>query len=345
MIIRAKAYPRAGLIGNPSDGYFGKTISFTFKNFAAEVVLYETPELEILPTKRDQSTFHSIEDLATNVKQWGYYGGIRLLKATTKRFFDYTRENGLQLHSGNFTVRYSSDIPEQVGLAGSSAIITACLRALMAFYQVVIPKPIQANLILSVETKELGIPAGLQDRVAQVYQGLVYMDFNKAYMDQHGYGRYEPLDPSNLPPIYIAYRSDLSEGTEVFHNDIRGRFQRGEPSVVEAMKYWAGLAEQVKDLLFKGDLSKIPTLLNANFDKRKEIYQISPGNIEMVEIARSVGASAKFCGSGGAIVGTYQDETMYRSLVERLKQKNINVFKPIIALPGDFTDKPLFMER
>lgn len=338
MIIRAKAFPRAGLIGNPSDGYFGKTISFTFKNFAAEVVLYETPELEILPAKRDQSTFQSIADLANNVRQWGYYGGIRLLKATTKRFYDYARENGLQLHSGNFTVRYSSNIPEQVGLAGSSAIITACLRALMAYYQIVIPKPIQANLILSVETKELGIPAGLQDRVAQVYQGLVYMDFNQVHMTQHGYGRYEPLDPSNLPPIYIAYRSDLSEGTEVFHNDIRGRFQRGETAVLEAMKYWAELAEQVKDLLCKGNVSKLPALLDANFDKRREIYQISPGNIEMVEMARSVGASAKFCGSGGAIVGTYEDEAMYQRLGERLKGKNIIVLKPVIALPGETTD-------
>jgi UTP-glucose-1-phosphate uridylyltransferase len=28
MIIRSQAYPRAGLIGNSSDGYFGKTMAF-----------------------------------------------------------------------------------------------------------------------------------------------------------------------------------------------------------------------------------------------------------------------------------------------------------------------------
>jgi len=53
MIIKSKAYARAALIGNPSDGYFGKTISFTFDNFAATVTLYESPELEILPTRRE----------------------------------------------------------------------------------------------------------------------------------------------------------------------------------------------------------------------------------------------------------------------------------------------------
>jgi glucuronokinase len=182
MIIRTHAYPRAGLVGNPSDGYFGKTISFAFTNFRAEATLYESPELEILPCKRDHSVFKSIHDLALDVRKFGYYGGIRLVKATVKRFYDYCTENGIQLDNRNFTIRYSSNIPGQVGLAGSSAIITACLRALMSFYQVSIARPVQANLILSGEVRELGIPAGLQDRVAQVYQGVVFMDFAREHM-------------------------------------------------------------------------------------------------------------------------------------------------------------------
>ena len=244
MIIRTQAFARAGLVGNPSDGYFGKTISFVVRNFRAEVVLYESPELEILPNTRDHSKFAGISQLAEDVRQFGYYGGIRLLKATIKRFHDHCQEQGIRLHDRNFTLRYSTDIPSQVGLAGSSAIITACLRALMAFYGVSIPKHAQPNLILSVEVKELGIPAGLQDRVIQVYEGLVFMDFNKSLLDTQGHGRYEELDPRLLPRLYVAYRRELAEGTEVFHNDIRGRFNRGEPMVVEAMKFWAGLAEE-----------------------------------------------------------------------------------------------------
>lgn len=334
MIIRTKAYARAGLVGNPSDGYFGKTISFAFSNFAAEVTLYQTPELEILPNQRDHSRFESLQALTADVQRNGYYGGIRLLKAAIKRFHDYCQENRIQLDDRNFTIRYLTDIPGQVGLAGSSAIITACLRALMAFYQVAIPQPIQANLVLSVENKELGIPAGLQDRVAQVYEGLVYMDFNREYMEKHGCGQYESMDPTLPPPLYIAYWEGLSEGTEVFHNDIRGRFNRGETAVVNAMKFWADLADQVRGCLLKQQMDKIGPLLNANFDKRREIYQISAGNIQMVETARSVGASAKFCGSGGAIVGTYEDEAMYERLVAALQPLGIRVLKPVIRLPS-----------
>lgn len=331
MIIRTQAYPRAGLVGNPSDGYFGKTISFAFSNFRAEVILYETPELEILSSLKDLSCFDSIGGLVRDVQLHGYYGGIRLLKATIKRFYDYCQENRLTLHDKNFTIRYHSNIPHGVGLAGSSAIITACLRALMAFYDVRIPRSLQANLVLAAEAAELHIPAGLQDRVIQAYQGLVYMDFAKAIMDRQGYGAYEPLDPKLLPNVYIAYMDDLSEPTEKFHSDIRHRFNQGEPKVVNAMKYWAELTDKVKELLLAGPLNQVPALLNAGFDKRREIYKISEGNIRMVETARSVGASATFTGSGGAIVGTYVDETMFEELHKTLGKLNIQVIKPQIA--------------
>lgn len=333
MIITTRAYPRAGLVGNPSDGYFGKTISFVFSNFHCEVMLYETPELEILPHTRDHSRFKSLKSLVEDVRLFGYYGGVRLLKATIKRFCDYCKEQRLHLPNRQFTLRYQTDIPMRVGLAGSSAIITACLRALMRFYDVRIPKPQQANLILSVEKNELGISGGLQDRVAQVYEGLVYMDFAKSLLDRQGYGRYEPLDPALLPPLYIAYHDDLSEGSEVFHNDIRSRFERGDAEVVAAMKYWADLTDQVRDGLLRREGDKIGPLLNANFDRRRQLYNISPGNILMVETARAAGASAKFSGSGGAIVGAYADEAMYARLLKAMDAIQVKVIRPDIKLP------------
>ncbi|HYX08535.1 MAG TPA: hypothetical protein VE912_17525, partial [Bacteroidales bacterium] len=134
MIIHTKSYPRAALIGNPSDGYFGKTIAFVFSNFSADVVLYQTPELEIYPAELDTTVFTSITSLVEDVRLNGYYGGFRLLKAAIKRFYEYCVMNNIELDKRNFTIRYSSDIPIRLGLAGSSAIITACMKALMIFY-------------------------------------------------------------------------------------------------------------------------------------------------------------------------------------------------------------------
>ncbi|NNE93630.1 MAG: GHMP kinase [Verrucomicrobiales bacterium] len=331
MIIRKKSYARAGLIGNPSDGYHGKTISFICRNFEAEVVLWESPELEILSARRDHSEFSSLKALREDVGLYGYYGGVRLLKATAKRFYDHCVENGIELEDRNFTLRYKSNVPSQVGMAGSSAIITAALRAMMAFYGVTIPRAVQANLILSVENDELNIPAGLQDRVIQAYEGVVFMDFDRETMEQQGFGNYETLDPKLLPPLYVAYNTNLSEGTEVFHNDIRGRFNRGEKEVVKAMQRWAELAQETRDLLVAGKGSEIGSLLDENFDLRRSLYKIGDGNIRMVETARSVGATAKFTGSGGAIVGTFEDDKMYTALEEKLTPLGLNVIRPIIS--------------
>ena len=231
MIIREKAYPRAALVGNPSDGYFGKTIAFVFRNYSAEVTLYESPSLEILPSVLDYNTYENMADLTDSITKFGYYGGIRLLKACVKTFYTYCMKEHIALSGDNFTLRYQSDIPNRLGMAGSSAIITATMRAMIRFFRIEIPKPVLANLVLSVELDELGIKAGLQDRVAQVYETPVYMDFNKAHMEQFGYGIYEPIEIPDDLPLFIAYRTDLAEGSEILHSRLALDYEAGVPAL------------------------------------------------------------------------------------------------------------------
>ena len=229
MIIRSIAYPRAALVGNPSDGYHGKTIAFVFRNYSAEVQLYETPELELLSSRRDYNRFNSLDALSEDIEQYGYYGGIRLMKAAAKKFNEYCHDSGITLEQKNFTIKYFSNIPNRLGLAGSSAIITAAMKAMFRFYEIKIDPAHLANLVLSTERDELGIPAGLQDRVAQAYNTPVFMDFDKQYMADHGIGRYQKISiPSDLN-IYVAYRTDLAEGSEILHSRLRDDYESGVP--------------------------------------------------------------------------------------------------------------------
>ena len=334
-ILCRRAYARAGLIGNPSDGYNGKTISIIVRNFWAEAVLYEWDQVEVvLSDDVVRSRYRNIRDLHADVAQHGYYGGIRLIKATIKKFVEYCDRQGHRLHDRNFAIRYSSNIPRQVGLAGSSAIIVATLRCLMDYYQVDIDLRAQPSLVLSVETEELGIGAGLQDRVIQIYEGAVWMDFSEAVTEEvDGYrcGRYERIDPRLLPPLYLAYRSDLSEPTEVFHNDLKARYDRGEAEVVDAMQRFAGLAQQVKDSIAASDFDKMGQAIDDNFDLRRSICQLATGHIEMVETARGTGATAKYSGSGGAIIGTYADDQMFQRLTDAMAAIGCQVVKPKIT--------------
>lgn len=333
LLIRKRAFARAGLLGNPSDGYHGKTISIIIRNFWAEVVLYEWDSVEIVLAENDRARFSSVHDLARDVRLHGYYGGIRLIKATIKHFVEHCQAQGRLLHDRNFSIRYDTNIPRQVGLAGSSAIIVATMRCLMEFYDVWIPIEAQPTFVLMVEQAELGITAGLQDRVIQVYEGVVYMDFDRQrerVIEGLPCYAYEPLDPALLPPLYVAYHDALSEPTEVFHNNIRERFNRGEAPVVDAMRHFADLAALGREALLARDAERLARLVDENFDTRRSIYRLPSWQVEMVEAARRTGASAKFAGSGGAIIGTYRGDAQLDEVRRVLSALGSQTLKPLV---------------
>lgn len=329
-MIEAIAYARAGLLGNPSDGYNGKTISVIVKNFAAKILLHESPLLHIKSAESDSNRFKSIHELKEKVSSIGYNGGIPIIKATLKRFCDYCDDNDIRLSPKNCTIYYSSNIPRQVGLAGSSAIIIATLRSLMEYYEVSIPLEYLPTLALSVEQKELHINAGLQDRVIQCYEGCVYMDFNKSIMAQKDYGYYERLPINKLPNLYLAYKTSLSKVSGVVLNDIKIRYEKGEEHVINTLNNIAALADKGKEAILAEDYDALGEFINQNFDNRTNIMNISFQNMEMILAARSCGASASFTGSGGAIIGIYKDNDMLQTLVNTLKKIDARVIIPDI---------------
>lgn len=330
MIIDERAYARAGLLGNPSDGYFGKTISITVKNFGAHITLYQSPELQIEPQSQDVNKFSNIYSLIDRIKVHGYYGGDRLIKAAIKTFTEYCQQNKIKIENKNFTIRYHSTIPRQVGLAGSSAIITATMRALTRFYEVTIPMEILPSIVLQVEADELGINAGLQDRVIQTYEGCVYMDFDKQFVQSKNYGKYEKISPKILDNVYLAYKVELGKVSGAVLNDIRSRFDKGDAEVIETLQEIAALAEKGKKFLIDGDVINLNKLINKNFDLRRKIMNINKSNLELVNTARSCGASAKFAGSGGSIVGIYDNNEMLTQLIIEMKKIGARVIKPFI---------------
>ena len=331
MLIRTRSYARAGLLGNPSDGYFGKTVSFVFRNFAADLVMYETPELGFVPSDVDDATFASPDELLRDIQLFGYYGGIRLMKAVAKLFFLYCRDHAIVLPQKNFTVRYTSNIPRLVGLSGSSAICTAMLKALQNFYDVEIPLEEAPTLCLEAERDELDIQCGLQDRVIQVYEGCVFMDFEQSLVESTGHGRYERLDPALLPPLYIAYDPRRAEVSGTYHKKLRVLFEEKKPDILAAMSEFADIAQKGRDALVAGRRDELPALVNANFDLRDRIFNVAPANRRMVMAARSTGASAKFAGSGGAIVGTYADDEQFSRLSAALAEIGCQTIRPVIG--------------
>jgi glucuronokinase len=293
---RGKAHARAALLGNPSDGYGGATIGFTIREYAAEAEALRADRLEIVPAPQDGNAFADVDALLDDVAANGYYGGLRLVKAALKRFVEHARQTGVE-PVPTFSLSYGTTIPRQVGLGGSSAIVIATLRALCRLNRMELPPAQLAELALSAES-ELGIPAGLQDRVIQSYDAFMYMDFREGTRDP-----FVPLDPSRMPPMFVAFRTDASEPSAAVHSWLRARFNGGDPVVVETMREIARLADAGRGAIVAGDRAELGRLMRANVEARARLLPLDPRHLRMVDLADTVGAPANYTGSGGSIVG------------------------------------------
>lgn len=345
--IEHRAYARVGLLGNPSDVYFGRTISFSLGNFWASVHLEPSKDLVIRPhPKHDFVSFNSLHQLVLRLQNEGYYGGVRLLMAICNVFYKYCSEKNIKLNEGNFTLSYETNIPRQTGLSGSSAIVCAALNCLLDFYKVrhLVRVQIRPDLILNAE-KELGIVAGLQDRVAQVYGGLVYMDFSKENMDKLGYGIYTPMDINLLPPLHLIYAENPSDSGKV-HSTVRKKWLDGDKFIISSMEEVAKIALDGRKALTERKCFELAKLMDHNFDIRRKMFGdevLGSLNIKMIETARSVGAAAKFTGSGGAVVAFCPRGPEQVKLLENACLKAGFLIQPISVVPSLLAGEDLMM--
>src|SRR5204863_7842494 len=101
-------------------------------------------------------------------------------------------------------------------------------------------------------------------------------------------------------------------------------------TVLAAMRRYRDLTDQARAALMGGDWETLGRVMNENFDLRRTIMNIAPENLRMVEVARATGASAKFAGSGGAIVGLYRDGRHYQELSDALASLRCSIVRPIL---------------
>jgi glucuronokinase len=279
-----EASARAALAGNPSDGYGGAVLAVSLPAYRARAEIRSAERLEVDP-------------------------GSDLVRAAVRRF---ARTYAPEAEAA--AVTWSTTIPRGVGLGGSSAIVIAVLRALCARHGVVLDRSALAELALAVEVEDLGIIAGLQDRVAQSYGGLVFMDFDSRS------GGYVTLDPRMLPPLLIAWRLESGGLSGAVHAPLRERYERGEPAVREGLRELGGLAHGARRALAAGDRDGFARCVDASFDQRRRMLALDPRHLEMVQCARAAGAGVNYAGSGGAIVAVCTGEDHRREVAQALER-------------------------
>ena len=252
------------------------------------------------------------EATAANSTDWDL-GDDELVEATVQGLTNRRHH----LVSEPVRVRYTTTIPRQVGLGGSSAIIIATLRAL-ANRTAQDWDPVElARVALEIETDVLGGAAGPQDRVVQAYEGLIDMNFATPW-DAASYHR---LDPAQLPPLFVAWDQNGGASSDSVHADVRARWHRGDTEVIQVMSEFALLATHGRQSLDEGTACATwPDLLRQSFALRRRLWTIDATNQQLVAIGTDLGAGVTFAGSSGAVVGALADPDGFATLQTQYEQ-------------------------
>jgi glucuronokinase len=255
--------------------------------------------------------YKSLSDLAENPPSLSEDGLSRLVLGALIHFEEDCISSGLAIEASGFQLDLDTDIPRQVGLAGSSAVITAVIRCMLTHHGLgtALPPHAIADMILKVETERLNIHGGLQDRLPQAYNRMLHMDFREELMVGRGWGAYSHMDESLLPKMWLAHGGVGQESGKV-HADLPLRWAEQEPVMVRVINELAWCAHRGKEALVAGDMDALSTEINRNFDLRTELFgeEALGENFTMVNLARSLGSCAKQPGSGGAIIGLIPDD-------------------------------------
>lgn len=249
-------FARAALAGNPSDAFGGAVLAVPVRSFAARAT-YRAP---LSPVAAPE-----------------------LVAAATVAF---DRERGT---STTGTVRWETSVPLQVGLAGSSAIVLAVLRALAAEHGWA-AGPLE--LALRVETEGLGLAAGLQDRITQAHDAPMFMDFAAE--------RYERLAPAGLPML-VAYCAE-GERSGVVHSRLQERWAAEDDALRAAVGELREQAFAARLAYAAGDLAALGACMTRSTELRLSLYAPHPAHTKLFEPVRGAGLEGNFTGSGGAVV-------------------------------------------
>jgi len=301
------AFARAALAGNPSDGYGGGVLAVCVGNFAATVKLGVT-------RGADRANAAS-EPLRVDPP-----AAAALVGAAAARHAAATGRTAPWLYA---TVR--TTIPREVGLAGSSAIVIATLRALDTLLETRIPRAELPVLALAAEA-DLGIAAGLQDRVAQAYGGLTAMTFGAP-----GPFTARALDPRALPPLFLAWDPRGAAPSGAYHADLRARWAAGERQIRAVMSRLGETAAFAAAAVARHDAAALGAALDESYNLRASLGPLDPRHVALVHTARDLGLCANYAGSGGAIVGVCADGERLAALRARLSDQRVCVARARVA--------------
>lgn len=287
VIVRAPV--RADLAGGTLDLWplylfhqGARTINVAVSFFAeSEVSQFASGAIEIhLSDSNYRQRYESLQEMAADPKA-----------ALIHRAVEHFRLSGIKI-----TTR--TDAPRGSGLGGSSALAITLVRALSE----IAGSPIEGEelifLVRDLETRLLGVPAGIQDYYPPVFGGLGSLHLNAG----------KPMRHALQTPIHDLGAHMLLHYTDVAHFsgtnnwELYKRHVDGKSKVRKGLDAIASTAIEMERALDAGNFKAAGEALRQEWEHRKALIDgISTPEIEAaISVATEAGAwGGKVCGAGG----------------------------------------------
>ncbi len=288
--LRASAPARANLIGNPSDLYAGAVLGCSVP-LRARVELEPADGLELVAG----SAHHRVRGPEDLTLRGDAFDVVRAVLADLDAL-------------PRVRIAYESDIPFGSGLAGSTALLVALLRALLAWSGVESGGHALAERARRVEQELLGIACGWVDHYLCTFGGLHFVDFHAKVSGDSEPARVEALPPSRQPLPFVLAFTGVSHHSGTVHAPIRERWRRGEPEVLAAYRRVTRIAHEARRAFAAADWDAFGVLMNENHAIQRGLGGSGPANERLIEAALEAGApGAKLAGAGdgGTIVALW----------------------------------------
>ena len=289
MRILADSPGRAGIIGNPTDGYGGSVVSCSVE-----------PRAQVeLNTGGDALTIGI-------AGQNHSFGGAPSEFALAGDYFDCVRAvvQYFEIFDFKAAITVTTRIPVQAGLAGSTAVLAALVAAINAARSVALDPYTLAETVRTIELNYLKIQCGYQDQYMAIFGGLNYMDFRQKELyrslKREVFATIEPFGRFvNEMPFLVAHTGVKRVSGSVL-KPVRERWLEGDPDVRNGYRRIAELARMGKRTLIDGDWRRVGRLMNENHRIQQKLGASGEENDRLIGIALKAGAiGAKLAGAGG----------------------------------------------
>jgi len=201
-------------------------------------------------------------------------------------------------HLTGIRITTRTDAPRGSGLGGSSALTITLVRALSELAGSPVEGDDLIALVRDLETRLIGVPAGLQDYYPAVYGGIAAIHLNPGAVIRHEI----PLPIERLAEHMLLHYTGIAHFSGTNNWEMYKRQIDGKRKVHKGFEKIAQSAADMEKALMVGDFRAAGEALAREWTNRKALVTgISTPEIEAaIEAATGAGAwGGKVCGAGG----------------------------------------------